>query len=247
MKSMDFGLATMADPTNQDEVRPDGGSGALDPPPHDTLTEETLDPATLARNASKLETVVELLNQPALARVYVYICYWGPVDPPSIQDRLDLSKSTMYQYVDRLVDLDLVERDESTRPQQLTADPLVVVENHVPIVITPTVLHALSLQEVDEDVEYFVDSYGIGKLVAALRGAGLHYAGATTQRMVASDIDVRDTEAMMIINALEPTLVVGRDHDPYFEYLFPDVAEKMDLPDIDELDGRPSQTQHANE
>lgn len=237
----------MTDLPDWNHVLPDGGSDVVDTPPIDALNEDALEPATLARNAPQIEIVVELLNQPALARIYVYVCYWGPVDPPTIVDRLDLSKSTTYEYVDRLVDLGLVERDESTRPQQLTADPIVVVEKHVPILLTPTVLHALSLQEVDEDVEYFVDRYGVGKLVAALRGAGLHYAGETTQRMVASDIDVRETEAMMIVNALEPALVVGRDHDPYFEHLFPDVTEVMDLPDIDELDGRPSQTQNSDE
>ena len=42
------------------------------------MDKETLEPETLAQNASQLETVVELLNRPALARVYIYVCYWGP-------------------------------------------------------------------------------------------------------------------------------------------------------------------------
>lgn len=241
MKSMDLGLSRMTDAQNTDGLRPDGGSKALDPPPIDELDTETLAPSTLAANAGQIETVVELLTQPALARVYVYVCYWGPVTPPAIVERLDLSKSTAYEYVDRLVDLGLVERDDSTRPQQLTADPVAVVESHAPIVVTPTVLHALALQEVDEDIAYFLDRYGVGKLVAALRAAGLHYAGQTTQRMVASDIDVSESEAMLIVAALEPVLAIGREHDPYFEYLFPDVAAEMDLADLEEVDGYPTQ------
>jgi hypothetical protein len=74
-------------------------------------------------------------------------------------EALDLSKSTTYEYVDRLVGLCLVDRDDSTRPQQLTADPIIIVELYIPIVITPTVLHALALQELDEDVAYFMDRY----------------------------------------------------------------------------------------
>lgn len=231
---------------DHDHVRPDGGIDTLDPPPIDILTEDTLEPETLAENAPRLETVVELLNRPALARVYIYICYWGPVTPPEAMEALDLSKSTAYEYVDRLVDLGLVDRDNSTRPQQLTADPTIIVEQYVPIVITPTVLHALGLQEVDEDIEYFVDRYGLGKLIAALRGAGLHFAGKTTQRMVASDIDVRETEAMMIIYALKPALAVGREHDPFFEYLFPDVHDEMDLPDLDEIAGAPTDSSDSD-
>jgi len=238
LKYMDFELIGMT--SDRDRVRPDGGIDALDPPPMDVMDEEMLKPETLAQNAPRLETVVQLLNHPALARVYVYVCYWGPVAPPEIMETLELSKSTTYEYVDRLVDLGLVERDDSTRPQQLTADPVIIAEQYVPIVITPTVLHALALQEIDEDVEYFMDRYGLGKLIAALRGAGLHFAGKTTQRMVATDIDVRETEAMMIIYALKPALAVGRDHDPFFEYLFPDVHDEMDLPDLDEISGAPA-------
>ena len=220
--------------------RPDGGTSALHTPPKDLLNEETLKPELLAENAPGLETLVNLLNQPALARVYVYVCYWGPVSPPEVVDDLELSKSTAYDYIDRLAEFDLITRDDSTRPQQLTAEPVILVEPHTPIIITPTVLHAFALQEVDEDVEYFLDRYGIGKLVAALRGAGLHHAGEMTQRMVASEIGVRDTEAMTIIYALVPSLTVGREHDPYFEYLFPDVHNQMDLPDLDAQETSPA-------
>jgi hypothetical protein len=176
---------------------------------------------------------------------WIIVCYWGPVSPPEAMEDLDLSKSTAYDYIDRLVDLGLVDRDDSTRPQQLTAEPVIHVEPYTPTMITPTVLHAFALQEVDEDIEYFVDRYGIGKLVAALRGAGLHHAGSMTQRMVASEIDVLDTEAMMIIYALVPALVVGREQDPYFEYLFPDVHDQMDLPDLEEQETSPAQPDDA--
>lgn len=231
---------------NRDDVRPDGGIETLDPPPIDIIDKETLKPEILARNAPRLETVVQLLNRPALTRVYVYVCYWGPVAPPELMEALDLSKSTTYEYVDQLVDLGLVDRDDSTRPQQLTADPIIIVEQYVPIVITPTVLHALALQEIDNDVDYFIDRYGIGKLIAAVRGAGLHFAGKTTQRMVASDIDVRETEAMMTVYALKPALAVGREHDPFFEYLFPDVHDQIDLPDLDDMDDAPAQSSDSD-
>ncbi|WP_440008994.1 DUF7437 domain-containing protein [Halomicrococcus sp. SG-WS-1] len=244
---MDFELTAMTQTPNPDRVLPDGGIDAFGPPPTDALNEEILTPEALAENAPGLETIVELLNRPALARVYVYVCYWGPVAPPDVMDGLDLSKSTTYEYVDQLVNLGLIERDESTRPQQLTAEPIVLIEQHLPIVVTPTVLHAFALQEVDGDIAYFVDRHGFGKLVAALRGAGLHFAGNTTQRMVASDIEVRDTEAMMIVNALVPALAVGRDYDPYFTYLFPDVHDQMTLPNLDERETTPAQPPDRDE
>jgi len=59
--------------------------------------------------------------------------------------------------------------------------------------------------------------------------------------MVDSEIDVRDTDAMMIIYALVPALAVGREQDPYFEYLFPDVHDQMDLPNLDARETSPAQ------
>lgn len=217
-------------PPNHEPVRSDGGTdGVLDPPSLDAMDAAALTPEALAENAPRLETVVQLLDRPALARIYIYICYREPATPPEIMDALSFSKSTTYEYVDTLAEFGIVERDGSTRPQRLTAEPLIILEQHASIIITPTVLHAIALQEVDDDVAYFVDRHGVGKLVAALRGAGLHFAGKTTQRMLATDIDVRDTEAMMIIYALKPALSLGHEHDPYFAYLFPDVHDQINL------------------
>jgi hypothetical protein len=230
-----------------DGLRSDGGTGEIrDPPPLDAVDEASLDPEALAETAPRLETIVRLLDDPPLARVYVAVCYWGPMTPTEVMETLDLSKSTTYGYVDTLVELGVLDRDDSIRPQRLTAEPVVVFEQYAPIIVTPTVLHAVALQEVNEDVAYFVERHGVGKLVAALRGAGLHFAGETTQRMVASDIDVRETEGMMIIYALEPALALGREHDPYFEHLFPDAGDRLDLSKFDE-GGTPSERASATD
>jgi len=234
--------------TADDRIRSDGGIDALDPPPTDIMDEETLDPEALAQNAPKLETVVQLLNQPALARVYVYVCYWGPVSPPEIMDGLELSKSTTYEYIDQLVDLGLVDRDDSIRPQQLTADPIIIVEQYVPIVITPTVLHALALQEVDEDVES--TSWTDTELANSSLHCGVQdYTLPGKQPSGWSrpiSMFVRP-KMMMIIYALEPALTVGRTHDPFFEHLFPDVHDQMDLSSLDEVDGAPAESDSLSE
>ena len=208
-------------------LRPDGGTDVSQP---------SLSPADIAENTAHFETLVQLLTNPALARVYVYICYWGPVSPPEIMDALDLSKATTYNYIDTVVERNLVNRDDSNRPQQLTASPVAIVDPEHAVYITPTVLHAIALQEINDDVSYFVGRYGIGTLVAALRGTGLHFAGKATQRMVANDIDVHHHEGMMIVHALVPALAMGQQHDPYFDRLFPDIHEEIELPvDINEM------------
>lgn len=230
MKFMESGQTGMPDSSGDEPANP-GEREYVETDPDETPDVDRLAPAQLARAAPHLEAVATLLTQPALARVYVYVCYWGPVDPPTIVDQLDLSKSTAYEYIDRLEARGLVDRDASTRPQQLAAEPVVIIEPNAPLLVTLTVLHGLALQEIDEGVASFIDRHGVGTLIAALRGAGLHAAGKTTQRMVASDIDVRDFEAMLVIEALTPALAAGRQHDPYFDQLFPDVATEMEFPD----------------
>ncbi|ERH13288.1 MAG: hypothetical protein J07HB67_02326, partial [halophilic archaeon J07HB67] len=91
------------------------------------------------------------------------------------------------------------------------------------------------------------DRHGLGTLVATLRGAGLHYAGEATRRSVAADVGVRPTEAMLVIEALAPVLAVGRERDPYFEALFPDIETEMELPNLDDHTTTPTTTQSGND
>lgn len=234
------------EPHGDSHERPAAADGGLDTHVAE-LDAARLDPAAMAAEPSGLDTLSTLLDRPSLARVYVYVCYWEPTTVPRVVDALDLSESTAYEYVDRLVDHGLVTRADTGRPRELRADPVAVVDPASPVVVTPTVLHAVALAATDEELARFDDSHGLGTLVATLRGAGLHYAGETTRRSVARDVDVRPTEAMLVIEALAPVLAVGRDRDPYFEVLFPDVATAMDLPDVNDRPTVPATDQPAGD
>ncbi|MEZ3144506.1 hypothetical protein [Halobaculum sp. MBLA0143] len=220
-----------ADTQSDTDERPPTADGGVDARLAG-LDAARLDPAAMASQSSGLDGLSTLLDRPSLARVYVYVCYWEPTTVPETVDALDLSESTAYEYVDRLVDHGLVTRADAGRPRTLRADPVAVVDPVGPVVVTPTVLHAVALAATDEGLARFHDRHGLGTLVATLRGAGLHYAGETTRRSVAADVGVRPTEAMLVIEALAPVLAVGRERDPYFEALFPDVATAMELPDL---------------
>ncbi|WP_255516730.1 helix-turn-helix domain-containing protein [Haloferax sp. KTX1] len=95
-----------------------------------------------------------LLQNPRLAREHVYLCYYGPATIQDLIDELDLARATAYDDVERLERLGVVDRDESTRPHQLTADPFAFVDGRE-VAITPTLLHAVALTEFDDDAEYF--------------------------------------------------------------------------------------------
>jgi len=180
----------------------------------------------LEAGINQLATVGRLLEHPELARVYVYVCYYGPVTRPQIKEALSIPKTTVYDHVETLEALGIVTL-EGDRPVEVTADPVQITTDG--IVVTPTILHAVALQEVDEDVSYFVERHGVGKLAAAVRQAGLHYAGQITQRMVADPLDIPTGEAISIVLALRPALAVGQEYDPYFDVIFPDIASEIEL------------------
>lgn len=180
----------------------------------------------LEAGINQLATVGRLLDRPELARVYVYVCYYGPVTRPQIEDALGIPKTTVYDHVETLATLGVVTLT-GERPVEVTAEPVRITTDG--IVVTPTILHAVALGAVDEDVSYFVERHGVGKLAAAVRQAGLHYAGQITQRMVADPLDVPTGEVIRIVHALEPALAVGREYDPHFDVVFPKVADDVEV------------------
>lgn len=157
-----------------------------------------------------------LLQNPRLAREYVYLCYYGPATVQDVQEKLDLARATAYDDVEELEQLGVVDRDESTRPHQLTAEPFAFVDGR-DLAITPTLLHAVARTEFDDDAAYFHNRYGLGKFVAAVRTAAKYYTGDLTQRMAATEMGVQPAEGMAIIYALEPVFAAGKEHDPYFD------------------------------
>lgn len=170
-----------------------------------------------------------LLQNPRLAREYVYLCYYGPATVQDVKENLDLARATAYDDVEELERLGVVDRDESTRPHQLTAEPFAFVDGR-DLAITPTLLHAVALTEFDDDVAYFHNRYELGKFVAAVRTAARYYTGDLTQRMATTEMGVQPAEGMAIIYALERVFAAGKEHDPYFDRL-------VSNPDDLELDG----------
>jgi hypothetical protein len=181
-------------------------------------------PPDLETGINHLVTVSRLLDRPELARVYVYTCYYGPVTRPEIKAALDIPKTTIYDHVETLEALGIVSL-AGDRPVEVTADPVRITTDG--IVVTPTILHAVAFQEVDDDVSYFVERHGVGKLAAAVRQAGLHYAGKITQRMAADPLGIPTGEAISIILALKPVLAVGHEYDPYFAVIFPEISDDI--------------------
>ena len=169
----------------------------------------------------------ELLQRPRLARIYVYTCYTGPTTIDIIIDALNLKRATTYNDIEKLEEIGAIQRDDSTRPHQITAEAFAYVDPEG-IAITPTVLHAVALQEIDDDIAYIHNRYGSGTIAAAVRLVAEYYAGKRTKRMVATALGIEPVEGMTLVTALERAIAVGSRQDPYFELVAGDVEPEVE-------------------
>jgi hypothetical protein len=169
----------------------------------------------------------ELLQRPRLARIYVYTCYTGPTTIDIIIDTLNLKRATTYDDIEKLEEINAIQRDDSTRPHQITAEAFAYVDPEG-IAITPTVLHAVALQEIDDDIAYIHNRYGSGTIAAAVRLVAEYYAGKRTKRMVATALGIEPVEGMTLVKALERAIAVGSRQDPYFELVAGDVEPEVE-------------------
>jgi len=77
-----------------------------------------------ARAVDGLVSVARLLDEPRLARVYTHTLRAGPVTVDDLVAELDLPRTTAYADTGTLVDLGLLDRDDSQKTHRFTAEPI---------------------------------------------------------------------------------------------------------------------------
>lgn len=164
------------------------------------------------RPLEELQTVVDLLEKPTLARVYGFILRDGPVSVGQVVEQLDVPQGTAYDYVERLEAAGLVERVNDQRPFGYDAEPIALTlsTDGERRTITPGLIAAVARRETDEDVDVFVERHGLDGLAAALEYADEYVDGTVNHRIAARELDLSPLEAEVILQALEP---VARDYD----------------------------------
>ena len=166
-----------------------------------------------------LLTYAELLNNPQLARLYVYVLRNGPVAIESVKADLDVPHSTAYKYVGELEEMGILTRHEDETPAKISVEPihLTLETDHGEVVATPVLVDAIGRQLHDEDIEVFVERQGIPKLAAALHYTLRVMNGEMTQRTAANRLDVHPIEGTTVITALQSVVEEAVAYDPYLE------------------------------
>lgn len=165
-------------------------------------------PPTQTPSIEQLRTVLDLLETPALARIYAHALRHDSTTVPELVDALDVPQGTAYEYVRKLEGAGLLSADRSSRPREYEAEPLSLTlsANDETRTITPELVDAVARRADDEDIDAYVDRHGIDGLATALEYARQRVEGAVTHRLVARELDVAPLEAEIILQALEPVV-----------------------------------------
>lgn len=154
----------------------------------------------------QLQTVVDLLETPALARMYAHIIQDGPVTVASVIDDLDIPQGTAYDYVQKLETAGLVEKTRDQRPSEYDAESisLTLSTDGETQTITPALIAAVARRDKNEDIDVYIERHGLDGLAVALEYAYEYVDGSVNHRIAARELDLSPLEAEIILQALEP-------------------------------------------
>lgn len=155
-------------------------------------------------------SVADLLEEPRLARLYAYLTREGESTVEDAMNAHDLPQGTAYSYVNRLVDAGVVEATGEAQPRTYVAREIdltvTTAAGDREYTITPALVAAVGRRTVDDDVDTYIDRYGIEGLATALTYAVDRERGQLTHRSMASDLDISPLAAEIVLQALRPVV-----------------------------------------
>jgi DNA-binding transcriptional ArsR family regulator len=154
----------------------------------------------------QLQTVADLLDTPALARLYAHILQHSPVTVSELVDELDIPQGTAYDYVQNLETAGLVEKTREQRPYEYDAESIALTlsTDGETQTITPALIAAVARRDEDEDIDVYIEHHGLDGLAVALKYAFEYVDGTVNHRIAARELDLSPLEAEIILQALEP-------------------------------------------
>lgn len=163
-------------------------------------------PRPEATPIQQVQTIVDLLETPVLARIYAYLLRDGPVTVSEIVDALDVPQGTAYDYLRKLEGTALVSKTHEKRPYEYDAEPLSLTlsTNGNARTITPALIAAAARRDEDADIDVYIERHGLDGLATALEYAFEYVEGTVNNRIAARELDITPLEAEIILQALEP-------------------------------------------
>ncbi|MFC6992420.1 helix-turn-helix domain-containing protein [Haladaptatus sp. GCM10025707] len=154
----------------------------------------------------QLQTVVDLLETPALARIYLYAYQHGPVTVAELVAELAIPQGTAYDYVQKLDAAGFIKKTRDQRPFEYDAEAvsLTLSTNGETQTITPALIAAAARRSENGDIDVYIERHGLDGLAVALTYASEYVEGTVNSRIAARELDLSPLEAEIILQALEP-------------------------------------------
>jgi DNA-binding Lrp family transcriptional regulator len=160
--------------------------------------------------------ISDVVTNQRYAQIYARVLTLDTPTVEELSERLDSSKTTVYEDVKHLVESGILERVTDTQPHRYRARriDLNVRTDEDSYQITPALFVALARRETNENIQLFLDRHGVGGLATALEYARDYVQGRMNARIVAREQDIPVLEAETILQELRDVLM---DVDPDLE------------------------------
>lgn len=175
-----------------------------------------------------LDTMValsDIITTRRYARVYARVIAMDTPTVEEIAEGLDSSETTVYEDINHLRDIGILERVTDTQPHryQVRQLTLTVQADDDAYHITPTLIVALARSHTNENLRLYLDRHGTAGLATAVEYARDYVRGRMNARVMAREQDIPVLEAETILQELREVIL---DVEPEIE----------DRPDSDDLD-----------
>jgi len=165
-----------------------------------------------------ISNVIQNLRQ---AKIYAQVVEREKPTVSEIAAAVDSSTTTVYEDVEQLVAVGLLERVTETQPHRFQPQSIeIAVQTDSEYLITPLLLVARARADSNENIRLYVDRHGISGLATAIEYARSYVQDETNARLMARDLDIPVLEAETILQELreviqevEPESVAAIDLD----------------------------------
>ena len=171
------------------------------------------------RAVNGMLSVVQLLEEPRLARLYTFVLREEEVTIDDIVAELEIPRTTAYSDAGTLVELGVLTRDEEQKTHTYSAIPITLTANldGDEYTITPTLIEAFGRSSRDQDLDPLIERHGLEKLAAALTYAIPYAEGEMSERVAARELDFQHAFTIAVLQALRDVVLDMKTVDPYFD------------------------------
>ena len=169
--------------------------------------------------------VSDVIQNDRLAQLYTRVL---TLDSPTVEELaegVESSTTTVYEDVNHLVAIGLLERVTETQPHRYRASrvDMTIQAGGESFQITPTLLVALADGQSNENISLYTDRHGVSGLATAIEYARAYTQSKMNARIMAREQDMPVLEAETILQELQEIILEAE----------PDISTHLDIEELD--------------